>query len=145
MPRLNAPSAAISGWQQRVRAKSRRSPRLSRYSGVVLAEPVTASQLSFAPKPWRKESASAGVRSQRYKPGSSPVTRCTINTRCKRGGNGQASKGGGLVRGSVVSKIARKVSREMLLTPSKFTALRRWRINWPAEWPQAGGDGGGHA
>src|SRR6266481_7499418 len=41
--------------------------------------------------------------------------------------------------------MARKVSRDLLLTPSKFTALRRWRINWPAEWPQAGGDGGGHA
>src|ERR1035441_8879146 len=110
-----------------------------------MAESVTASQLRFVPKARRKASASAGVRSQRYKPGSSPVTRCTISTRCKRGGNGQASKGGVKVRGSVVSKMARKVSREMLLTPSKSTALRRWRINWPAEWRQAGGDGGGHA
>src|SRR6266436_7246038 len=110
-----------------------------------MAESVTASQWRFVPTVRRKASASDGARNQRYKPGSSPVTRCTINTRCKRGGNGQASKGGVLVRGSVVSKMARKVSREMLLTPSKFTALRRWRINWPAEWTQTGGDGGGHA
>jgi len=33
------------------------------------------------------------------------------------------------VRGSVVSRMARKVSREMLVTPSKSTALRRCRIN----------------
>src|ERR1039458_9937151 len=110
-----------------------------------MAESVTASQLRFVPKARRKASASDGVRSEKYKPGSSPVTRCTISTRCKRGGNGQASKGGVKVRGSVVSKMARKVFREMLLTPSKSTALRRWRINWPAEWRQAGGDGGGHA
>src|ERR1039458_8253203 len=110
-----------------------------------MAESVTASHLRLVPKARRKASASSGVRSQRYKPGSSPVTRCTINTRCNRGGNGHASKGGAEVRGRVVSRMARKVSSEMLLTPSKFTALRRWRINWPAEWPQTGGDGGGHA
>src|ERR1043166_10021376 len=110
-----------------------------------MAESVTASQQRFVSKSRRKEPAFVGVRNQRYKPGSSPVTRCTINTRCKRGGNGQASKGGVLVRGSVVSKMASKVSREMLLTPSNFTALRRWRINWPAEWPQTGGDGSNHA
>ena len=46
---------------------------------------------------------------------------------------------------ALISRMARKVSGEMLLTPSKFTALRRWRINWPAEWPQSGGDGGGYA
>src|ERR1039458_7922420 len=110
-----------------------------------MAESVTASQWRFVPKARRKASASAGVRSQRYKPGSSPVTRCTINTRCKRGGNGHASKGGVKVRGRVVSRMARKVSRELLRTPSKFTALRRGQINGPGGGPQAGGDGGGHA
>jgi len=64
-----------------------------------------------------------------------------VQTRRKR----QASKGGAKIRGSAVSRMARKVSREMLLIPSKPTALRRWRINWPAEWPQPGGDGGDHA
>src|SRR2546425_878791 len=69
-----------------------------------MAESVTTSQQRFVSKARRKEPASVGVRSQRCKPGSSPVTRCTVNTRCKRGGNGQASKGGadpsdGRVRG----------------------------------------------
>src|SRR2546426_9012170 len=104
-----------------------------------------ASQWRFVSKARRKAPASVGVRSQRYKPGSSPVTRCTINTRCKRGGNGQASKGGVKVRGRVVSRMARKLSREILVTPSKCTALRRWRINLPAECKQAGGDGGDQA
>jgi site-specific DNA-methyltransferase (adenine-specific) len=88
-------------------------------------ESVTASHLRFAPKACRKASASTGARSQRYNPGSSPVTRCTNNTKCTRGRNGQASNGGAAVRGSVVSRMARKVSREILVTPSKSTALRR--------------------
>ena len=119
----------MSWWQESVRAKSRKSPRPSRYSGAVTAESVTASQSRFARKACRKASASAGARSQRYKPGSNPVIRCTNNTRCNRGGNGQASKGGADVRGSVVSRMARRVSRKMRVTPSKSTALRRWRIN----------------
>src|ERR1035441_7239455 len=88
-------------------------------------ESVTASHLRFAPKACRKASASTGARSQRYNPGSSPVTRCTNNTRCTRGRNGQASNGGAAVRGSVVSRMAKKVFREILVTPSKSTALRR--------------------
>ena len=35
---------------------------------------------------WRKASASAGARSQRYNPGSTPLTRCTNKTRCQRYG-----------------------------------------------------------
>jgi len=107
MPRLNAPSAAMSCWQDKVRAKSRRSPRPNRRSGTVGARSAGVSQSGMLRKAYRKASSSAGARSQRYMPGSSPVTRCTNKTRCNRGGNGHASNGGADVRGSVASSMAR--------------------------------------
>ena len=90
-----------------------------------------------------KSASTDGSRRNKYNPGSSPATRCTIRAACTCGGVASAFQGGVFARTMSASSIAKNDSSPMCVSPSKSTALRRCRAIVANVGSRTGPRGGG--